>query len=51
MSLVVLGADPPISAAELALVEHIQDVSPRPVFVLNKADRIQRASINSWGTG
>ncbi len=42
-ALVVLGADPPISEDELALVEevarHVRDL----VFVLNKADRVSDA--------
>lgn len=39
-ALVVLGADPPISGAELALVEAIAGTVQDVVFVLNKADRL-----------
>jgi GTP-binding protein EngB required for normal cell division len=39
-ALVVLGADPPISADELALVEKIATHAPELIFVLSKADRL-----------
>lgn len=39
-ALVVLGADPPISAEELALVADVARRVPDLVFVLNKADRL-----------
>jgi GTP-binding protein EngB required for normal cell division len=39
-ALVVLGADPPISADELALVEEIAKQCPDLLFVLNKADKL-----------
>jgi hypothetical protein len=42
-ALVVLGADPPISADELTLVREIGDETPELIFVLNKADRIADA--------
>jgi hypothetical protein len=38
--LVVLGADPPISADELALVQEIATQTPELIFVLNKSDRL-----------
>ena len=38
-ALVVLGADPPISADELALVDEIARETPELIVVLNKADR------------
>jgi len=40
VTLVVLGADPPISGAELALVEEATKLAPRLVVVLGKADRL-----------
>ena len=39
-AIVVLGADPPISAEELALVAEVADQADYLVFVLNKADRV-----------
>jgi GTP-binding protein EngB required for normal cell division len=39
-ALVVLGADPPISGAELDLVDQTSKLVERQVFVLNKADRL-----------
>jgi Dynamin family len=41
--LVVLGADPPISADELALVQEIARHSSDLIFVLNKSDRLPDA--------
>jgi len=41
--LVVLGADPPISADELALVQEIARHSSELIFVLNKSDRLPDA--------
>jgi GTPase Era involved in 16S rRNA processing len=38
--LIVLGADPPISADELALVQEIARHSSELIFVLNKSDRL-----------
>jgi hypothetical protein len=38
-ALVVLGADPPISADELSLVERIARQTPALIFVMSKADR------------
>lgn len=38
--LVVLGADPPLSGDELALVEVVAEQTDRLIFVLNKADRL-----------
>ncbi len=42
-ALVVLGADPPISDAELQLVEKAATQIDRLIFVLNKADRLTDA--------
>jgi GTP-binding protein EngB required for normal cell division len=39
-ALVVLGADPPISGDELALVEEVAREVAHVVFVINKADRL-----------
>ncbi len=39
-ALVVLGADPPISADELGLVEQIAARTPEAIFVLSKSDRL-----------
>ncbi len=39
-ALVVLGADPPISGEELALVEDVAQHTEALIFVLNKADRL-----------
>jgi GTP-binding protein EngB required for normal cell division len=39
-ALVVLGADPPISGEELALLEEVAASTDQIVFVLNKADRL-----------
>ena len=39
-ALVVLGADPPISGEERALVETVSTTVSRLLFVLNKADRL-----------
>jgi hypothetical protein len=39
-ALVVLGADPPISGDELALVLDVMGQVPASIFVLNKADRL-----------
>ncbi|MBI4011424.1 MAG: dynamin family protein, partial [Candidatus Rokubacteria bacterium] len=39
-ALVVLGADPPLSGEELALVEEVAGHADQLVFVLNKADRL-----------
>jgi hypothetical protein len=39
-ALVVLGADPPLSGEELALVQEIAREVPALIFVLNKADRV-----------
>jgi GTP-binding protein EngB required for normal cell division len=47
-ALVVLGADPPISGAELDLVETLAGTVGEMVFVLNKADRlpeVERAEV------
>lgn len=40
-ALIVLGADPPISADELGLITQIATDIPDLIFVLNKADRVQ----------
>ena len=42
-ALVVLGADPPISADELALVEEIARQCPDLLFVMNTADKLTDA--------
>ncbi|MGH7781700.1 MAG: dynamin family protein [Candidatus Binataceae bacterium] len=42
-ALVVLGADPPISGEELALVEEVAAQVDDMIFVLNKADRLSTA--------
>lgn len=42
-ALVVLGADPPISADEIALVDAVARQSQELIFVLNKADRVSDA--------
>jgi len=42
-ALVVLGADPPISGEELALLEEVAASVEQMVFVLNKADRLTSA--------
>lgn len=39
-ALIVLGADPPISGEELALVEELAAATPTLVVVMNKADRL-----------
>jgi hypothetical protein len=41
-ALVVLGADPPVSADELALVQEITKQCAEVLFVLNKADKLTR---------
>lgn len=40
-AIVVLGADPPISADEMALVKQVKDQCSELFFVLGKADRFQ----------
>ena len=42
-ALVVLGADPPISADEIALTEQLGKQCPDLLFVLNKADKVHDA--------
>ncbi|HTO87046.1 MAG TPA: dynamin family protein [Thermoanaerobaculia bacterium] len=42
-ALVVLGADPPISGEELALVADVSKTVQRFLFVLNKADRLSES--------
>jgi ribosome biogenesis GTPase A len=42
-ALVVLGADPPISADELALIEEIAKQCTDLLFVLNKADKLPKS--------
>jgi hypothetical protein len=42
-ALVVLGADPPISADEIALAEQLGKQCPDLLFVLNKADKVHDA--------
>ena len=44
-ALVVLGADPPISGEELALVEEVARQVAHVVFVINKADRLDEADV------
>lgn len=43
--LVVLGADPPISGEELALVLDVLAQVPKSIFVLNKADRLSESDM------
>jgi GTP-binding protein EngB required for normal cell division len=45
-ALIVLGADPPISGEEMALLEEIAPRVSEIVFVLNKADRLSAAERN-----
>jgi len=45
-ALVVLGADPPISADELALVQEIAKQCAEVLFVLNKADKFTDVELN-----
>jgi len=45
-ALVVLGADPPISADELALVQEISEHCSEIFFVLNKADKLNEEERN-----
>lgn len=45
VALVVVGGDPPISAAELALVEKVATQVDRIILVLNKADRLSAADV------
>jgi hypothetical protein len=42
-AIVVIGADPPIGADELALVESVAKEIPDILFVLNKADRVTKS--------
>jgi prepilin-type processing-associated H-X9-DG protein len=44
-ALVVLGADPPISGEEMALVLEVLKQVPQSIFVLNKADRLSHADV------
>jgi hypothetical protein len=44
-ALVVLGADPPISGEELALVLEVLAQAPTAVFALNKADRLSAGDV------
>jgi hypothetical protein len=44
-ALVVLGADPPISGDELALVLDVLAQVPAAIFVLNKADRLSASDV------
>jgi len=45
-ALVVIGADPPLSGEELAMVEEIATKVQRLLFVLNKADRLSEEDCN-----
>ena len=45
-ALIVLGADPPISGEEMALLEEIAPQVSEIVFVLNKADRLSAVECN-----
>ena len=49
VALVVLGADPPISGDEMALVLEVARQVRHVVFVLNKADRISGAELREAG--
>jgi len=40
-AIIVLGADPPITAEEIALVEQVAQQVEHLIFVLNKADRVR----------
>lgn len=44
-ALVVLGADPPISGEELALIEEVAREVSHLVFVVNKADRLEAGDV------
>ncbi len=44
-ALVVLGADPPISGEELALVEEVSREVSHLVFAVNKADRLEEPDV------
>jgi len=44
-ALVVLGADPPISGDELALVLDVLHQVPKSIFVLNKSDRLSQDDV------
>lgn len=44
-ALVVLGADPPISGDELALVLDVLAQVPKSIFVQNKADRLSQSDV------
>jgi hypothetical protein len=44
-ALIVLGADPPISGDELALVLDVMAQIPASIFVLNKADRLSPGDV------
>jgi len=44
-ALIVLGADPPISGEEAAVVEQIAQQVPDLLFVLNKADRLSATDV------
>jgi hypothetical protein len=44
-ALVVLGADPPVSAGEVALIERMRQHVGAFVFVMNKADRVTAAEL------
>lgn len=44
-ALVVLGADPPISGEELALVDEVAREVRHVLFVINKADRLAEADV------
>lgn len=46
-ALVVLGADPPISADELALVEQLAAQTDEIILVLNKADRVSPSDLEA----
>ncbi len=48
-ALVVLGADPPISAEELHLLQDVNAETDRFVFAINKADKLSEAEVAEVG--
>ena len=49
-AIAVIGADPPISGDELALLEQVAAQAPHLLVVLNKADRFTEAQLAEAGT-
>ena len=48
-AIVVIGADPPLSATELELVKHASKHVKDMLFVLNKADRVSTSEVTAAG--